>query len=106
LIKAGVGATLKEGEPRLSLGKRQDDIKYARTVYLSPTAFSISVSKNEIRSCTDAHKDDFKQDAARDVLKFVYFEEKLITPMMKKAVKDAITELMKERVEYNENFRY
>ena len=100
LIKAGVGATLKEGELEYRLATDKMDIKYVRVPFTSIADSSVSVSKSEIRSYIDEHKDDFKQDAARDI-QFVYFEEKPSTED-EKAVEDAITELMKERVEYNE----
>ena len=100
LIKAGVGATLKEGELDYRLANDKMDIKYVRVPFTSIADSSISVSKSEIRSYIDAHKDDFKQEAARDI-QFVYFEEKP-SDQDEKAVEEAITELMKERVEYNE----
>lgn len=100
LIKAGVGATLKEGELDYRLANDKMDIKYVRLPFASIPDSSITVSKSEIRSYIDAHAADFKQDAARDI-QFVYFEEKPSTED-EKAVKDAITELMNDRVEYND----
>ncbi|HEA20267.1 MAG TPA: peptidylprolyl isomerase [Pricia antarctica] len=100
LIKAGVGATLKEGELEYRLATDKMDIKYVHIPFTSIADSSVSVSKSEIRSYIDEHKDNFKQDAARDI-QFVYFEEKP-SAEDEKGVEDAINELMKERVEYNE----
>uniref|UniRef100_UPI0035936943 SurA N-terminal domain-containing protein n=1 Tax=Pricia sp. TaxID=2268138 RepID=UPI0035936943 len=100
LVKAGVGATLKEGEIDYRLANDKMDIKYVRIPFTSIPDSSITVSKSEIRSYIDAHKEDFKQDAARDI-QFVYFEEKPSTED-ENAVKTALTEVMEDRVEYND----
>ncbi|MGB6152599.1 MAG: SurA N-terminal domain-containing protein [Pricia sp.] len=100
LIKAGVGATLKEGELDYRLANDKMDIKYVRVPFTSIADSSITISKSEIRSYIDEHKEDFKQDAARDI-QFVYFEEKPSDEDVQ-SVKAEITELMNDRVEYNE----
>ena len=100
LVKAGVGATLKEGEFDYRLANEKSDIKYVRIPFTSIPDSSITVSKSEIRSYIDAHKEDFKQEAARDI-QFVYFEEKPSTED-ENAVKAALTEVMEDRVEYND----
>lgn len=100
LIKAGVGATLKEGELDYRLANDKSDIKYVRIPFTSIPDSSITVSKSEIRNYIDAHKEDFKQDAARDI-QFVYFEEKPSTEDVN-TVKMALTEAMDDRVEYND----
>ena len=101
LVKAGVGATLKEGELDYRLANQKMDIKYVRVPFTSIPDSSIQVSKSEIRSYIEAHKDDFKQEPARDI-RFVYFEEKPSDTDIS-AVKTEITELMGGTVEYNEN---
>ncbi|MDT7829251.1 SurA N-terminal domain-containing protein [Pricia sp. S334] len=100
LVKAGVGATLKEGELDYRLANDKINIRYVRVPYTSIPDSSINVSKSEIRSYIETHKDDFKQDAARDI-QFVYFEEKP-SPEDENAVKTALAEVMDDRVEYNE----
>lgn len=99
LIKAGVVATLKEGELDYRLANDKMDIKYVRIPFTSIPDSSITVSKSEIRSYIDAHKEDFEQEAARDI-QFVYFEEKPSSED-EKAVKAAIMEVMDDRLEYN-----
>jgi peptidyl-prolyl cis-trans isomerase D len=100
LIKAGVGATLKEGELDYRLANTKMDIKYVRIPFTSIADSSITVSKSEILSYIEAHAADFKQDAARDI-QFVYFEEEPSSEDVA-AVEDAITELMDDTVEYND----
>ncbi len=100
LVKAGVGATLKEGEFDYRLANEKSDITYVRIPYNSIPDSSITVSKSEIRSYIEAHKEDFKQEAARDI-QFVYFEEKPSTED-ENAVKTELSEVMDDRVEYND----
>ncbi|WP_276165254.1 peptidylprolyl isomerase [Zobellia alginiliquefaciens] len=99
LIKAGVGATLKEGELDYKLANDKIDIRYVRIPFSSIPDSSISVSKSEIQTYINNHKEDFKQEPARDI-QFVYFQEKPSTAD-ETAVKDAITKLMDDAVEYN-----
>ena len=100
LIKAGVGATLKEGELDYHLANDKITIKYVRIPFTSIPDSSITVSKSEIRKYIEEHKEDFEQQAARDI-QFVYFEEKP-SAEDETAVKDAITALMDDTVEYND----
>ncbi|CAM4109580.1 peptidylprolyl isomerase [Zobellia roscoffensis] len=99
LIKAGVGATLKEGELDYKLANDKIDIRYVRIPFSSIPDSSISVSKSEIQTYINNHKEDFKQEPARDI-QFVYFQEKP-SAADETAVKDAITKLMDDAVEYN-----
>ncbi len=75
LIKAGVGATLKEGELDYKLGNDKMDLRYVRVPFTSIADTTIAVSKSEIASYIKAHKEDFEQEESRDI-QFVYFEEK------------------------------
>ena len=99
LIKAGVGATLKEGELDYKLANDKVDVKYVRIPFTSIPDSTISVSKSEIQTYINNHKEDFKQEPARDI-QFVYFQEKP-SAADETAVKDAITKLMDDTVEYN-----
>ncbi|MEP0214792.1 MAG: SurA N-terminal domain-containing protein [Cellulophaga sp.] len=100
LIKAGLGATLKEGELDYKLANDKIDIKYVRVPYTSIADSSVAVSKDEISSYINDHKEDFKQEKARD-FQFVYFEEK---PSLEdeKAVKEKVLSLLNDKVEYND----
>ena len=99
LVKAGVGATLKEGELDYKLANEKMDIKYVRVPYTSISDSTITVTKSEISDYVSKHKEDFKQEPARDI-QYVYFEEK---PSSEDdaAVKEAITKLLDDTVEYN-----
>lgn len=99
LVKAGIGATLKEGELEYKLANNKIDIKYLRVPYASIPDSSITVTKSEIQSYINAHKEDFKQEKSRDI-QFVYFEEKP-SAADETAVKEKITSLLDNSVEYN-----
>ncbi len=99
LVKAGIGATLKEGELEYKLANNKINIKYIRVPYASISDSSITVTKSEIQSYINAHKDDFKQEKSSDI-QFVYFEEKP-SAADETAVKEKITGLLGNSVEYN-----
>lgn len=99
LVRAGVASTLKEGELEYKLANNKVDIRYVRVPYASIPDSTISVSKKEIEAYVKAHKQDFKQDASRDI-QFVYFEEKP-SVVDENEVKDEITRLLDDQVEYN-----
>jgi len=99
LVKAGIGATLKEGELEYKLANNKIDIKYLRVPYASIPDSAITVTKSEIQSYINAHKEDFKQEKSRDI-QFVYFEEKP-SAADETAVKEKITSLLDNSVEYN-----
>jgi peptidyl-prolyl cis-trans isomerase D len=99
LIKAGVGATLKEGELDYRLANVKMDLQYVRVPYSSIPDSTIIITKSEIANYIKQHQDDFKQDEARDI-QFVYFEEKPSDADVK-AIEDEITKLLDDTVEYN-----
>lgn len=100
LIKAGVGATLKEGELDYKLANEKMDIKYVRVPFTSIPDSTINITKEEIAAYINEHKDDFKQEKARDI-QFVYFQEKP-SDADDAATKEAIAKLLEDTVEYNE----
>ena len=99
LIKAGVGATLKEGELDYKLANDKIDLKYVRIPFSSIPDSSIAVTKSQISTYINEHKEEFKQEPARDI-QFVYFEEK---PSLsdENAVEAEIAKLLDNVVEYN-----
>ncbi len=101
LIKAGVGATLKEGELDYKLANDKIDLRYVRIPFSSIPDSSIAVSKGEIESYIKAHEEDFKQEKSRDI-QFVYFEEKA-SAADETAAKEELVKLMDNRAEYNES---
>jgi peptidyl-prolyl cis-trans isomerase D len=101
MIKAGVGATLKEGELDYHLANDKVDIQYVRVPYSSIADSTITVDKSEIEAYIAKHASEFEQENARDI-QLVYFEDK---PSLEdeNAVKTAISALLDDKVEGNEN---
>ncbi|RNC92639.1 MAG: peptidylprolyl isomerase [Allomuricauda sp.] len=99
LIKAGIGATLTEGQFDYELANEKLDLQFVRVPFNSIPDSTIQVSKEEIAAYVKDHPEEYKQDKARDV-RFVFFEEK---PSLddETAVKDAVTQLLDNTVEYN-----
>lgn len=100
LVKAGVGATLKEGEFEYKLANDKVDIKYLRVPYSSIPDSTLVVTKSEIAAYVNAHQEDYNQEKSRDI-QFVYFEEKASAADVA-SVKDKITALLDDTIEYNE----
>lgn len=75
LIKAGLGATLKDGEVAYKLAGNKVDVQFVQIPYASIKDEDITVSKDEIASYIKSHKDDFKAQSSRNI-RFVKFEEK------------------------------
>lgn len=101
LVRAGLGATLKEGELDYKLANNKVDIKYVRLPYSSVPDSTITITKSEIQTYINSHKEDYKQEAARDI-QFIYFEEK---PSLEdeNAVKEEITKLLDANIQYEKD---
>ena len=99
-IKAGIGATLKEGEWDYRLANDKVDLRYVRVPYTSIADSTIVVTKDEIAAYINERKEEYKQEEARDI-QFVYFEEK---PSVEDeaAIQESIKDLLGDTVEYIE----
>ncbi|MGW9684099.1 peptidylprolyl isomerase [Flagellimonas sp. 2504JD1-5] len=97
LIKGGVGATLSEGEFDYTMANEKVDIQYVRVPYTSIADSTIQVSKDDIQTYINNHKDDFKQEKARDI-RFVFFEEKASGDDENK-VREDITNLIEDKID-------
>ncbi|UOB18727.1 peptidylprolyl isomerase [Abyssalbus ytuae] len=100
LIKAGVGATLKEGEFAYKLEGDKVDIKYVQVPYSSVADSLVTVTDSEIQKYISEHKDEFDEEASRSV-RYVYFEEKP-SQEDEEAIKQSLEALLKNKVVYNE----
>jgi len=100
LIRAGVGATLKEGELDYKLSTDKVDISYVRIPYTSMPDSAFVVTKKEISDYINEHQQDYKQQRSRDI-QFVYFEDKASDDDVA-VIKDQITKLLGDTVEYFE----
>lgn len=74
LIKAGVGATLKDGEVAYKLDANNVDIQFVQVPYTSIPDEEVEVTKEQIQSYINDHSDDYKTEATRSI-RFVKFKE-------------------------------
>ena len=100
LIRAGVGATLKEGEREYHLANDKVDIRFVRVPYSNIPDSTVTVSKEEIAAYVKEHPAEFKQEAARD-LRYVFFEEKASVED-EQAIKDGLAADLEDESEYLE----
>lgn len=101
LIRAGVGATLKEGELDYHLANDKVDIRYVRIPFASIPDSTIQVSKEDIAAYVKNHPDEFEQEAARDI-RYVYFEEKASEADIT-AIRESLVQLLEDQQEYRED---
>lgn len=74
LVKAGVGATLKDGEVAYKLDGNTVDLMYVQVPYSSIEDDQAPVSKEEIQAYVNQHKDEYETEAGRSI-RFVKFKE-------------------------------
>ncbi|TYA92354.1 peptidylprolyl isomerase [Seonamhaeicola marinus] len=74
LVRAGLTGTLAEGELEHKLEGDKVDIKYVQVSYNSIPDSIVKVSKSDISSYINSHKNDFEVEETRDI-KFVEFKE-------------------------------
>ncbi|WP_299207706.1 peptidylprolyl isomerase [uncultured Dokdonia sp.] len=100
LVKAGLGATLKDGEVAYRLDGNSVDIQFVQVPYASIPDEDIAVSKSEIESYINSHKEDFQTGATRNI-RFVKFEEKATLEDENALKESMMTYLSDNLVSYN-----
>ncbi|MDT0294171.1 peptidylprolyl isomerase [Mesonia ostreae] len=98
MVRAGVGATLLEGEQAYKMENDNIDLNFVKIPYES--VGEVEVSKDEIKSYLKDHKGKYEVEASRDI-RYVFFEEKASTSDDAET-KAELEKLMKDREEYNE----
>lgn len=99
LVRAGVGATLLEGEQAYRFANESVDFEFVQIPYSSVEDSEVEISKSEIRDYVKANPGKFQTEATRDI-QYVYFEEKA-SPEDEQEVKTDLEALLKNRVEFN-----
>lgn len=96
LVKAGLGATLKDGEVAYKLDGNKVDIQFVQIPYTSIPDADVEVSKEEIAAYINEHKDEFETEASRSI-RYVKFEEKASLED-ENTIKASLAKLINERV--------
>lgn len=100
LIKAGVGATLKEGELAYHLENDKVGIKYVQIPYSTIADSAVSVTTSEVEAYIKKHEKEFTQESSRDI-RYVFFEEKPSDADIEE-VKSSLSKLLSSSVVYNQ----
>jgi len=100
LIKAGVGATLKEGELAYHLENDKVDIRFVQIPYSTVADSAVSVTTSEVEAYIKKHKKEFTQESSRDI-RYVFFEEKASDADIEE-VKTSLSKLLSQSVVYNQ----
>ncbi len=96
LVKAGLGATLKDGEVAYKLDGNKVDIQFVQIPYTTIPDEDVEVSKEEIAAYINDHKDEFETEASRSI-RYVKFEEKASLED-ENAMKADLAKLISQRV--------
>ncbi|HEX9601178.1 MAG TPA: SurA N-terminal domain-containing protein, partial [Mariniflexile sp.] len=100
MVRAGLTATLKEGELEHKLEGNKVDIQYVQIPYSSIEDDKVKVSTSDISDYINKHKKQFEVEESRDI-KFVQFGE-VASEADENAIKTDLQALLKDKVEYND----
>jgi len=101
LVKAGLTGTLEEGKFEHGLEGNKVDIRFVQIPFSSIPDSTVTVSKAEIKSYIEKHKDMYKADASTDI-QYVEFKEGP-TAEDEEAIKNGLITLLNNQEVYNEN---
>lgn len=99
MVRAGVGATLLEGEQAYKMQNDNVDLKFVQLPYSSVPDSEVSVSKDEIKDYVKNHSERFQVEQSRDI-QFVYFPEEASAEDDTES-KTFVSEVLNNRVEFN-----
>lgn len=99
LIRAGVGATLAEGEQAYKFANDNVDFEFVQVPYTSVPDSEVEVSKSEIRDYIKANSERFQTEATRDIQYVHYAETASVEDEAE--IKAEIEGLLNNKVEYN-----
>jgi peptidyl-prolyl cis-trans isomerase D len=100
LVKAGLTGTLEEGKFEHKLEGNKVDIKFVQIPFSSIADSTVTVSKSEISSYIEKHKDMYQADASTDI-QYVEFKE-VATIEDEDAIKAGLVALLNDQEVYNE----
>ncbi|MBQ4820806.1 peptidylprolyl isomerase [Aquimarina sp. MMG016] len=99
MIKAGVGATLKEGEIAYKMENDNVDIKYVQLPFSSIPDADVKVSDAEIEAYIAKNPDSYEAEATRSI-RYVFFKEEA-SKEDEDAIMTEVTKLLDDRIDFN-----
>jgi parvulin-like peptidyl-prolyl isomerase len=100
MVKAGVNATLADGEFDYKLENDNVDIKYVQIPFSSISDSTIEVSKSDISNYINKHKAQYEVEASRDIT-FVQFKE-VASVEDEKNIQEDLTKLLEDKPDFDE----
>ena len=99
MVRAGLSATLTEGEQVYRRSNDNVDLRFVQIPYSTVPDSEVEVSKNEIKSYMEEHPQRFQTEASRDI-RYVYFPESASVED-ESAVREEVAGLLENREEFN-----
>lgn len=100
MVKAGVNATLADGEFDYKLENDNVDVKYVQIPFSSIADSTIEVSKSDISNYINKNKAQYEVEASRDIA-FVQFKE-VASVEDEKNIQEDLTKLLEDKDEFDE----
>ncbi|CAH8288573.1 peptidylprolyl isomerase/peptidyl-prolyl cis-trans isomerase D [Mariniflexile fucanivorans] len=100
MVRAGLIATLKEGELEHKLEGNKVDVQFVQIPYSSIEDDKVKVSTSDVSDYINKHKKQFEVKESRDI-KFVQFNEVASTED-ENTIKQSLKGLLNDKVEYND----
>lgn len=99
MVKAGVGATIKEGELAYKLENDKINIQYVQLPFTSIADSTVTVSKSEIADYVAQHKDEYSREPYTSI-QYVKIDE-TATLEDEQAITKTVTDLLGDKAEFN-----
>lgn len=99
LIRAGVNASLPEGELAYRKSADKVDLSFVHVPYSSVPSEEVEVTKSEIEAYIKKHPARFQTEATRDI-QYVHFPEEA-TEEDDAEIRESVAALLSDRVEFN-----
>lgn len=100
LVRAGLLATVAEGEELYNFENASVDLEFVDIPYSTIPDSEVEVSKEDIRAYMKEHAEQFQTEATADI-RYVLFAEEA-SAEDKKQVKAELMALLEDRIEYNQ----
>ena len=99
MVRAGIGATLLEGEQAYRMENDNADLRFVQLPYSSIPDSEVTVSKDDIREYVKKHSKRFQVEKSRDI-QFVFFPE-VASSEDESSAKATVENVLSKRVEFN-----
>lgn len=99
MVRAGLLATVPEGEQLYKFENSSVDLEFVEIPYATVPDSQVEVTKAEIKAYMEEHPEQFQSEATRDI-RYVLFSEEASAEDQQQ-VKTELTGLLESKVEYN-----